>query len=84
MATIDLTNDQLIEFIRQLPSERKREALWALAKDADARRAKRMAFAEQQLRRIAVERGLDWDAMSEEDRQALADDLIHEDRACDK
>jgi hypothetical protein len=82
MATVELTNDQLIEIIRQLPSERKREALLALAGDANVNRAKRMEFAEQQFRRVAYERGLDWDAMSEEDRQALADDLIHEDRTC--
>jgi hypothetical protein len=39
-----------------------------------------MQFAEAQLRRVATERGLDWDKMSEEDREALIDHLVHEDR----
>ncbi|HXG09344.1 MAG TPA: hypothetical protein VNK04_06100 [Gemmataceae bacterium] len=43
-----------------------------------------MQFAEAQLRRIAAERGLDWDKMSEEDREAFVDDLVHENRRCAK
>jgi hypothetical protein len=42
-----------------------------------------MEYAEGQLRRLCAERGLDWDAMNEEERETFIDDLIHEDRKCD-
>jgi hypothetical protein len=48
------------------------------------RRDERMQFAEAQLRRIAGQRGLDWDNLSEEQREKLVDDLVHEDRRCEK
>jgi hypothetical protein len=33
------------------------------------------------MRRLATERGMNWDVMSESDREAFADDLVHEARA---
>jgi hypothetical protein len=72
----------VIELVRQLPPERKREILLALAARSQSSREERYAYAEQQLRRLAAKRGLQWDAMCEEDRETLVDDLIHEDRSC--
>ena len=37
-------------------------------------------MAEERLRQIAASRGFDWDAMTEDDREAFIDDLMHEDR----
>jgi hypothetical protein len=82
MASVELTNEQVAELVRQLPAKAKREVLLALAGDAQARRGERMALAAAQLRQLAADRGLDWDAMSDDQRQALVDDLIHEDRPC--
>lgn len=82
MASVELTTEQVIALIRQLPSERKREVLLALAADVQNGRAKRIQVAEQQFRRLAAQRGLDWDSMTEDERETLADDLIHEDRSC--
>jgi hypothetical protein len=82
MASVELTTDQVIDLIRQLPSERKREVLLALASDAQQGRNERLLLAEQQLRNLAAQRGLNWDLMTEDEREALADDLIHEDRSC--
>jgi len=45
-------------------------------------REERLAFAEGQLRRACNERGLNWDAMSAEERETFIDDLVHDDRAC--
>jgi Mg/Co/Ni transporter MgtE len=84
MASVELSTEQIIELIRQLPQERKREVLLSLAKDSNLRRRQRMDLAEQEFRRIASERGLQWDAMTDQEREALADDLIHEDRSCAK
>ena len=54
-----------------------REVLSAIA---DVNRAARTDFAEVQFRKLSASRGLDWDKMTDEDRIAFVDDLIHEDR----
>ena len=82
MPTVNLTDEQVIDLVTQLPPEQKRAALLALAKDADIRREKRLDQAKAQLRRLCAERGLNWDAMGEDERETFIDDLIHEDRKC--
>ena len=82
MPTVELTDQQVVDLVKQLPPERKREALVALAQDAAARRDERMQFAETQIRRLCAERGLDWDRMPEDDRESFINDMVHEDRPC--
>lgn len=82
MPTVELTDDQVVELVRQLPPERQRTALLALAAGASEGREQRMKYAEGQLRHACAERGLDWDAMSEDRREEFLDDLVHEDRPC--
>jgi hypothetical protein len=82
MATLELTDAQVADLVRRLPAERRRAVLLLLATEAQERREERLTFAEHQLRRVSAERGLDWDALSEPEREALIDDLIHEDRPC--
>jgi hypothetical protein len=84
MPILELSDGQVVDLVKQLPPERRRSALLALAAGAEQRREERMQFAEAQLRRVSAERGRDWDKMSEEDREAFVDDLLHEDRACGK
>jgi hypothetical protein len=81
MASVELTTEQVVDLVRQLPVDRKREVLLALAVDAQSGRATRLAYAEDQLRRLCAKRGLNWDAMSNDEREALADDLVHEGRS---
>src|ERR1043166_2910642 len=44
----------------------------------DRTREERMAYAEEQLRQRARERGLDWSTMNEDQREAFVDRLLHE------
>jgi hypothetical protein len=76
-ATLTLTHEQLLSLFAQLDPRAKREVLYQLAEDAVARRESRMAAAEEALQRRAAERGLKWEQMSEDERAALVDDLIH-------
>ena len=48
----------------------------------DPCRAARMDYAEARFRELCASRGLDWDGMTETDRENFVDDLIHEDREC--
>jgi len=81
MPTLTLTEEQLVQLIDQLPADRKRDVLLRLAQGAEVRE-ENLNYGEEQMRRLAKERGLRWDAMSDEQRIQLVDDLIHEDRAC--
>ena len=78
MSVLELTDEQVLSLIGQLPSAKKREALLALARDAGVRREERMAHAEAQLRQRARERGLDWDTLDDAGREALVNRLLHE------
>jgi len=78
MSVLELSDEQVISLVRQLPAERKRTALLALAQDAQGRREERLRFGEAQLRRACAERGLDWDHLSEKERENFVDDLLHE------
>jgi hypothetical protein len=82
MASVELTTEQVINLVRQLPAASKKDVLLALASESQSSRGERMALAERQLRAAAAERGMNWDSLSDDERQALADDLIHEDRSC--
>jgi hypothetical protein len=82
MPALQLTTEQVLDLVRQLPPEGRRSALMALASDGSSTREQRMEFAEEQLRRLCSERGLNWDQMSEDGREELVDDLTHEDRPC--
>jgi hypothetical protein len=84
MPILELSDAQVVELVKQLSPERRRAALLALASGAAQRRQERMQVAEGQLRRLCTERGLDWDKLSEDQREAFADDLLHEDRPCGK
>ncbi len=78
MSVLELTDEQVISLVRQLPATRKREALLALAEDAEVRNDERMRFAETQLRRLCAERGMDWDRLPEDAREEFVDRLLHE------
>lgn len=81
LPNVHLTDEQVLELVRQLPSDQRRSALMVLA-GGEAGREERMQFAENQLRRLSSERGRDWEQMSEDEREAFVDTLVHEDRAC--
>lgn len=80
--TIELTTEQVFALVKQLLPEQKRSILMMLAEEGRVRREERLDYAEAQLRRLRAERGLDWDAMGENEREAFIDDLVHEDRQC--
>jgi hypothetical protein len=82
MASVELTTQQVIELVRQLPPADKQEVLMAVASESQASMAELRETAGRELRRTASQRGLDWERMSDEQRQVFVDDLIHEDRRC--
>ncbi len=78
MPVLQIGTEQLLELLKQLEPEERLQVLFKLAEQARDRMEQHRTFAESRLRAIAAGRGLDWDAMSEEERQNLVDDLLHE------
>jgi hypothetical protein len=77
MPTLNVSDDQVVELITQPPPERKRAILYNRAKDAQILREKRIEYGENQIRKLCAERGLNWDVMSDGEREGFIDLLIH-------
>lgn len=80
MPMVTLTDEQVVELVKQLPLKRQYEVLKALNAERQAWWEKTLTEGEQQMRRLCAERGRDWDTLSDDDREALVDEIIHEDR----
>ena len=61
--TVELTTDQVVGFVQQMPAEERRALLLAIAEQAAANQETRIDYAETQLRQLCADRGLDWEAM---------------------
>jgi hypothetical protein len=80
MPTLQLSDEQVVDLVKQLPPDQQqvlyeylrfeRWPAWtALSRDA-----------QDGARQAAAERGRDWDAMTEEEREDFIDDIVHEGR----
>ncbi|MFN8001100.1 MAG: FHA domain-containing protein [Acidobacteriota bacterium] len=69
---------QLKEWLSQIAPEHKQILLAMLVEDDRLQRTARLEFAVTQLRRLCAERELDWDRMSEGERESFLDTLIRE------
>ena len=59
MPMLELTDQQVVDLVKQLPPQRKRTALLALAEETETRRDEWMLLVESQLRQACAERGRD-------------------------
>ena len=57
--TVELTTDQVVSFVQQMPAEERRALLLAIAEQAAANREARIDHAEAQLRQLCTARGLE-------------------------
>ena len=78
--TLELTTEQIIDLVQQMPPEEKFLVVRAFTKETPAEREERMKYAESKVRKVCAARGLDWDAMSEEKRLDFINDIVHEHR----
>ena len=78
METITLTvpESQVLEWIRQLSPQAKQDALRVLLPDLDRLDAL-VDYGSQRMRQLCAERGIDWDNLTDEERQQMVDDLLH-------
>ena len=82
MPTLTLTDDQVIEIVKQLSPERQQSLFDFLLMNQWDSWVELSEYGQERVRRIASSRGRDWGAMSQEEREGFVDELVHEDRQC--
>lgn len=75
--TLEVSESQLIRWVRQLSPAAKRSVLRALIPRLDATEAL-VDYGEQHMRGLCAARGLNWDTLSEDERMRLVETLLHE------
>jgi hypothetical protein len=78
MVTLTLSDQQVVELVKQLPPASKRAVLDALIGERELWWDMTLAQGEERLRKLASQRGLDWAKMSEDEREDFIDNLLHE------
>jgi hypothetical protein len=78
MPTLTLTDDQVIELAKQLSPGGKQTLLMMLAADQENWLEEMERLGEEQMRQLCAQCGLEWDAMSKDERAAFADDLARQ------
>lgn len=79
MATLTLSNDQVIELVKQLPPQQQIEVFKYLILQQWGTWDSLSSYGTERVRLVAQERGLNWDTMTEEEREAFVDNVVHED-----
>lgn len=79
MATLILSNEQVIELVKQLPVEQQLEVFRYLLLQQWGKWESLSRYGAEKARLVALGKGLDWEAMTEEEREAFIDDVVHED-----
>ena len=78
MVTLTLSDQQIVDLVKQLPPISKQAVLDVLLAERQTWWDSLLLKGEQKLRALAQSRGLDWDKMSEDDREKFIDNLLHE------
>lgn len=80
---VALTNEerQVVSLFQQLPPERRRHVMLAMAGAHPDGWKQYQEQGIERLRRLAADRGSDWDQMTDEQRQDFVSGILDEDRA---
>ncbi len=78
MPELKVSEAQVIELARQLSPSGKRKILQTLIAVDAAHFEKLVDYGESKARQVAAARGLNWDTLSETQRDQLIDELLHE------
>jgi hypothetical protein len=80
--TLMLTNEQVVALAKQLPVEWRETLFRDLLSEEWGIWTRLHSAGQDAARNAAARRGTDWDKMTEEQREALIDQIVHEDRPC--
>ncbi len=76
MVTLSLSDDQVIELVKQIPYEKQRILFQFLLEQQQQRWHELSLEGQAGVRIAAIDRGQDWDKMSEEQQEDFINDLV--------
>jgi hypothetical protein len=79
MATLTLSDEQVVELVKQLSAEQKVKVFRFLLLQQWSQWESLSRYGADKARLVAQERGCNWDAMSEEERESFVNELVNED-----
>ncbi|OKH38951.1 hypothetical protein NIES2119_07355 [[Phormidium ambiguum] IAM M-71] len=79
MPTLNLSNEQVLELVKQLPIEQQVEVFKFLLLQQWRQWESLSRYGVEKVKIVAQERGYNWDTMTEEEREAFIDEVVHED-----
>lgn len=82
MPKVELTNEQVMELVKQLPPDQQEALFRMLLTQQWAAWEQLSRYGDERARQAAAARGRVWDAISEGEREAFVEDLVREDRKC--
>lgn len=78
MPMLTLSNDQVVEIVRQLPTEQQTEIFRFLLLQQWGQWESLSRYGKNKVKIAAQERGFDWDTMTEDEREDFIDNVVHE------
>jgi hypothetical protein len=75
--TLEISENQLLEWLKQLPPSTKKLALKAIIPDL-SKMEELVDYGSQRIQAVCAERGIDWNALDETQRNLLIDEILHE------
>jgi hypothetical protein len=75
--TLEVPEDQVVEWIRGLPPETKHALVKALVPALDDLN-RLVEYGDERIRALCAERGIDWGSLGETERERLVDEILHE------
>ncbi|MFN6564422.1 MAG: hypothetical protein RMY28_032150 [Nostoc sp. ChiSLP01] len=78
MASLKLNTEQIISLVKQLAIPEQRMILQAIKAEQDIWWQNRLDYGELQMRSLSTTRGLNWDIMTEQEREEFIDNILHE------
>jgi len=78
MPNLTLSNEQVIELVKQLPEAQQREIYKILILSQWRHLEPVFNEGAERARIVAKKRGYDWDSMTEDEREEFIDEIVHE------
>lgn len=78
MPNLTLTNEQVIELVKQLEREQQLEIFNFLLLQEWGQWESLSRYGVEKVRNAAMKRGYNWDLMNEAQREELIDEIVHE------
>ena len=75
--TLEIPETQLVEWLRSLSPTAKHSVLRALIPEMDELE-QMVQYGDRRIRAICTKRGIEWDILSEQERQKLINEILHE------